>query len=106
AVQKAEVQPGVGKSHAPKRGGRRAADQLHARMVLERRKVDAEFERVIQLHAENHRLDGDLPRLAIDLGKNLVELEQDRFIITNDDRVDTGEAVATRFGLVGRNIDL
>src|SRR5205085_6733155 len=106
AVEEAEMQAAVGEADAAQAYCRVAADELHVGMVFERRKIDAELERVVQLYANDHRLDGDLPRLGIDLGKDLIDLPQNGFIVAYDHRIDAGKAVAARLRLVGRNIDL
>ena len=73
---------------------------------FERGEIDAELELIDELDAQNHRLDGDLLGLDIDLFVQLIDLVQHRFVIADDHHVDAGEIDAADFDLIGRNIDL
>ena len=61
--------------------------------------IDAELEFVRELDAQDHRLDGDLRRPAIDIDEDLIELLEDRFVVADDHDIGSCQVVAAGFVL-------
>ena len=104
AVEKAERQAAGAEIHVADAARRTAAGQRDMGIVAEQRKIDAELIAVVELDAENHRLDGDLQRTLVDLGHDLVDLREHRLVVAHQHGVAAGEAIAA--GLVVESVPI